>query len=138
MDCIAKDWLSNVMCLITSARNNGHVRVNCGVKATGRQAGKLTDIEAEINQRDGSIPADIVASSCRQLFFHMVRLVTPFNRRAGGRLSVAAVILDRHCKHTGIHKETYRPVMGKSPIPSHIESSTLLNYLAIFQIPIVL
>jgi len=55
MGYIAKYWLSNVMCLITSARNNGHVRVNCGVKATGRQTNKLTDIEAEINQRDGSI-----------------------------------------------------------------------------------
>jgi len=140
MGYIAKYWLSNVMCLITSARNNGYVRVNCGVKATGRQADRQTDGHRSRDKpaRGKHIPADIVASSCRQLFFHMVRLVTPFNRRAGGRLSVAAVILDCHCKYTGIHKETYRPVMGKSPIPSHIESSTLLNYLAIFQIPTVL
>ena len=61
-------------------------------------------------QWDGSIPADIVAVARRQLFFHMVRLVAPFNRRAGGALSVAAVVLDGDwvTDHTHTHRYTDR------------------------------
>lgn len=44
-----------------------------------------------------SLPADVVAGARVQLYVHMIRIVTPFNSGAGGRLSVAAVVLNGHC-----------------------------------------
>jgi len=79
----------------------GIVRIPCQTWCKSqpvRQEDKQTDGHRDWvragSKWDGSIPADIVAGACRQLFFHVVRLVAPLNRRAGGGLSVAAVVLD--------------------------------------------
>lgn len=61
---------------------------------------------------NGSIPTDIVAIARRQLFFHVVRLVAPFNRGASGRLGVAAVVLEGDCVID--HTQTDADIQTKS------------------------
>jgi len=102
---------------------HGNISVNCRSAANVKQRERYRSRQRR-DQWRGSIPAVVVWTAWRQLFFHMVRLVTTFNRRASGRLRVAAVVLDGDCVTAHIQRHTDRHADIQTETERHTHRST--------------